>query len=110
MLDDKAADGTLLDPQRDYEAGYRVLSQRYNDLNRNMYTTYANASELRYGRNASLYKTLTRKRLHSQVAAPSHALTVSLAKAQRTDVEPLSGVDPCNPPASTHATIPHPPH
>jgi hypothetical protein len=101
MLDDKAADGTLLDPKPDYEAGYLSLSKRYDDLNRSMHTTYANASDLRYGRDAFLYKALTRKRLYSQFAAPSHALTT---KAQRKNKEPLTGVDPATHPQALALT------
>ncbi len=40
MLDDRAADGTPLDPKRDFEDDYQRLNQLYDDLNRSMYTRY----------------------------------------------------------------------
>ena len=41
MVLDKAADGTLLDPNRDYEPAYQRLSAHINDLNRALYAIYA---------------------------------------------------------------------
>ena len=41
MVLDKAADGTLLDPNRDYEPAYQRLSSHINDLNRALYVIYA---------------------------------------------------------------------
>jgi hypothetical protein len=41
MLLDKAADGTPLDPNRDYEQAYQRLSSHVNDLNRALYVIYA---------------------------------------------------------------------
>ncbi len=41
MLDDRAADGTSLDPHRDYEAAYHALSARHNESNRRMWNIYA---------------------------------------------------------------------
>ena len=41
MVLDKAADGTLLDPNRDYEPAYQRLSSHIKDLNRALYVIYA---------------------------------------------------------------------
>jgi hypothetical protein len=41
MVLDKAADGTLLDPNRDYEPAYQRLSSHINDFNRALYVIYA---------------------------------------------------------------------
>jgi hypothetical protein len=40
MLDDRAADGTPLNPKRDFEKDYERLNQQYDDLNRAMYECY----------------------------------------------------------------------
>ncbi len=40
MLDDRAADGTPLDPKRDFEKDYERLNQLYKDLNRSMFECY----------------------------------------------------------------------
>ncbi len=37
MMEDRAADGTPLDPKRDFEDDYQRLNQRYDDLNRTMF-------------------------------------------------------------------------
>ena len=41
MLSDRAADGSPLDPYRDFEQDYKRLDQLYTDLNREMVTVYA---------------------------------------------------------------------
>ena len=41
MLSDRAADGSPLDPYRDFEQDYKCLDQLYTDLNRAMATVYA---------------------------------------------------------------------
>jgi hypothetical protein len=41
ILSDRAADGSPLDPNRDYEDEYRSRSQQYDDLNIAMFTIYA---------------------------------------------------------------------
>lgn len=41
MLSDRAADGSPLDPYRDFEQDYKRLDQLYTDLNRAMFTVYA---------------------------------------------------------------------
>ena len=41
MLSDRAADGSPLDPGRDYQDEYHRLSLKYDDLNNAMYTVYA---------------------------------------------------------------------
>ena len=41
MVLDKAADGTRLDPNLDYEPAYQRLSSHINDLNRALYVIYA---------------------------------------------------------------------
>jgi hypothetical protein len=40
MMEDRAADGTPLDPKRDFEDEYHTLNQRYDDLNRTMFKRY----------------------------------------------------------------------
>ena len=40
MLQDKAADGSPLDPHRDYEKDYKRLDDLYTDINRAMLTVY----------------------------------------------------------------------
>jgi hypothetical protein len=45
MLDDKAADGTALDPYRDFEDEYEHMSQLYDDSNRDMFRIYLNYLE-----------------------------------------------------------------
>jgi hypothetical protein len=40
MLDDRAADGTPLNPKRDFEKDYERLNQQYDDLNRAMFECY----------------------------------------------------------------------
>jgi hypothetical protein len=39
-MEDRAADGTKLDPKRDFEEDYYTLNQQYDDLNRAMFTRY----------------------------------------------------------------------
>jgi hypothetical protein len=41
MLNDRAADGSPLDPHRDFEKDYKRLDQLYTDINRAMLTVYA---------------------------------------------------------------------
>ena len=41
MVHDEAADGTPLDPQRDYEPEYEMASERLNRCNRRLYAIYA---------------------------------------------------------------------
>ena len=41
MVHDEAADGTPLDPQRNYEPEYEMASERLNGCNRQLYTIYA---------------------------------------------------------------------
>ncbi len=45
MLDDKAADGTPLDPYRNFEDDYEILSQLHDDVNRAMFRIYINYLE-----------------------------------------------------------------
>ena len=40
MMEDRAFDGTPLDPKRDFEDEYQRLNQRYDDLNRTMFKRY----------------------------------------------------------------------
>jgi hypothetical protein len=40
MLEDRAADGTPLDPTRNFDKDYERLNQLYDDLNRKMFTCY----------------------------------------------------------------------
>ena len=40
MMEDRAADGTPLDPKRDFEDEYQRLNQSYDDLNRTMFKRY----------------------------------------------------------------------
>ncbi len=41
MMEDRAADGTPLPPDRDFEDLYQVLNERYNTINRTMYISFA---------------------------------------------------------------------
>ncbi len=43
MMEDRTADGTPLSPDRDFEDLYEVLNDRYNRINRAMYTSFANS-------------------------------------------------------------------
>ena len=41
MVHDEAADGTPLDPKRNYEPEYETCSERLNECNRQLYTIYS---------------------------------------------------------------------
>jgi hypothetical protein len=45
MMDDKAEDGTDLDPYRNFEDDYEILSQLHDDVNRAMFRIYINYLE-----------------------------------------------------------------
>jgi hypothetical protein len=80
MTHDRAADGTPLSPNRDYEEQLQLANDRYNQLNRAMYTSFANslqaAANLAETRVGDLTRTKpTRKRGASDLIEPNQTPT-----------------------------------
>jgi hypothetical protein len=83
MPHDRAADGTTLSPNRDYEEQFQLANDRYNQLNRAMYTSFANsmqmAANMAEARVSDLTRTKpTRKQSASDQIEPNQSSTAGI--------------------------------